>query len=126
MAAELDIARLRAALTDVEDPLSHFAPPEGANPQLVTMQRQFLLQQTAEHRSKIGALDRQKAQKEAELTTIAVTVAKLQAIIPVIKQRVDIRGTLYDREFGSKLQYLETLQLLVEQENELKVQQTLP
>src|ERR1700686_1750453 len=53
MAAELDIARLRAALADVEDPLSHFAPPAGANPALVTMQRQFLLQQTAEHRSKV-------------------------------------------------------------------------
>jgi hemolysin D len=124
MAAELDIARLRAALADVEDPLSHFAPPAGANPALVTMQRQFLLQQTAEHRSKVGALDHQKAQKEAELATIGATVAKLEAIIPVIKQRVDIRNYLYGRELGSKLAYLENLQQLVEQENELNVQKS--
>jgi hemolysin D len=123
-AAELDIARLRAALADVEDPLSHFAPPAQASPELVAMQRQYLIQQTSEHRAKIGALDRQKAQKEAELATIGATVAKLEAIIPVIKQRVDIRSYLYGRELGSKLTYLETLQLLVEQENELNVQKS--
>src|ERR1700744_1001988 len=30
--AQLDIARLRAALTDPDDPLAAFHPPEGANP----------------------------------------------------------------------------------------------
>ncbi len=47
------------------------------------MQRQYLLHQTSEHRAKLGALDRQKAQKEAELATIAATVNKLEAIMPV-------------------------------------------
>src|SRR5438874_2935860 len=62
VAAELDVARLRAALADSADPLSAFEPPAGAQPALVATQRQFLIIQTEEHRSKIAALDRQLAQ----------------------------------------------------------------
>jgi hemolysin D len=42
----------------------------------------------------------------------------------VVQQRADIRGALYNREFGSKLQYLETLQLLIEQQQDLGVQKS--
>ncbi len=55
--AQLDIARLRAALADTDDSLTAFHPPAGANPALVAIQRQFLLAQVTEHRAKIAALD---------------------------------------------------------------------
>ena len=45
-------------------------------------------------------------------------------MIPVIQPRVDIRKTLMDKELGSKLAYFETLQLLVEQQEELGVQRS--
>jgi hypothetical protein len=45
-------------------------------------------------------------------------------MIPVIQPRVDIRKTLMDKELGSKLTYFETLQLLVEQQEELSVQKS--
>jgi hemolysin D len=124
IAAQLDIARLRAALSDADDPSVNFQPPEGASPQLVAMQRQFLTSQVAEHRAKIAALDKQRAQKEAERSTTAATITKLASTLPVVQQRVDIRGALYNREFGSKLQYLETLQLLIEQQQDLEVQKS--
>ena len=124
IAAQLDIARLRAALSDAEDPVVNFKPPEGASPQLVAMTRQFLINQMAEHRAKVAALDKQRAQKEAERSTTAATITKLESTIPVVQQRVDIRGALYNREFGSKLQYLETLQLLIEQQQDLGVQKS--
>jgi hemolysin D len=124
IAAQLDIARLRAALSDAEDPTVNFHPPAGASPQLVAMARQFLINQVAEHRAKVAALDRQREQKEAERSTTAATITKLEAIIPVVQQRVDIRGALYNREFGSKMQYLETLQLLIEQQQDLGVQKS--
>src|SRR5215468_9796786 len=123
-AAQLDIARLRAALSEGTDPLAEFQPPDGASAAQVAMHRQYLLNQIGEHRAKLAALDRQRAQKEAESTTAAATIAKLEAIIPIIQQRVDVRGALYNREFSSKLQYLETLQLLVEQKQELEVQKS--
>ncbi len=58
--AQLDIARLRAALADTDDPLAAFHPPEDADPELVAMQRQFLVAQIAEHKAKIAALDGQR------------------------------------------------------------------
>jgi hemolysin D len=79
IAAQLDVARLRAALADGPDPLADFQPPAGANPSLVASQRQYLLTQTSEIRAKLAALDRQLAQKGAERATSAATIAKIEA-----------------------------------------------
>src|SRR5262249_3578489 len=98
------------------------APPADAARALLRPQRDLLLHQVAEHRAKLAALDRQQAQKEAEHATTAATIHKLETMIPVIQPRVDIRKTLMDKELGSKLSYYETLQLLVEQQEELSVQ----
>ena len=119
---QLDIARLRAALTDTDDPVAAYHPPEGANPALVAMQRQFLVAQVAEHRAKIAALDGQRAQKEAELGTISATVDKLDAVIPNIEERVNIRKAL--NEYGNRLQYFEVLQQLTESQQERLVQKS--
>ena len=119
----LDIARLRAALSDSGDPIEAFKPPADADPQQVSDQRRFLESQVAEHRAKVGALDRQRQQKEAEVEATAATVAKLEAMIPVLQQRFEIRRNLASQELGSKLQYLEMLQSLTEMQQELKVQQ---
>src|SRR5712672_269193 len=124
LAEQLNIARLRAALAGGDDPVADFTPPVDADPALISTQRQLLLNQVTEHRAKIAALSRQQAQKEAEHATTAATVHKLETLIPVIQPRVDIRKTLMDKELGSKLTYFETLQLLVEQQEELSVQKS--
>jgi len=113
---------LRAALADTDDPLSAFHPPDGADPKLVAMQRQFLIAQITEHKAKIAALDGQRAQKEAELATIAATIDKLEAVIPTIQERVNIRKSL--NEYGSRLQYFEVLQQLTESQQERLVQKS--
>src|SRR5712691_9151409 len=71
VAAQLDVARLRAGLADGPDPLADFVAPAEASPVLIATQRQHLTSQTAEHHAKIAALDRQIAQKEAERATSA-------------------------------------------------------
>ena len=123
IAAELDVARLRAVLSD-GDVVANFEPPENAPAALVTTQRKFLADQAAEHQAKLAVLDRQRAQKEAERTTIAATVAKLEASLPVMQERVGMRKTLYDHSTGSKASYLELLQPFVEVQQELKVQKS--
>jgi len=115
IAAQLDVARLRAALAGHANPLDDFRPPEGASAALVEMQRQFLISQGAE---------RQQTQKEAERATINATIAKLQATIPLLQQRVDVRKGLYDRELASKLTYLSELQDLVGMQQDLQVQKS--
>jgi hemolysin D len=42
--AQLDIARLKAALSEGDDPLANFHPPQEATPAQIAMQRQFLNQ----------------------------------------------------------------------------------
>src|SRR6516162_284660 len=73
--AQLDAARLHAALSGAADPVAEFRPPEGAPANLVAMQRQFLASQESEFAAKLASLDRQRAQKEAERSTIAATIA---------------------------------------------------
>jgi hemolysin D len=123
IAAELDVARLRAVLSD-GDVLANFEPPEGAPAALIVTQRKFLADQAAEQRAKLAVLDRQRAQKEAERTTIAATVTKLEASLPVMQERVEMRKTLYDHSNGSKASYLELLQPFVEEQQELQVQKS--
>jgi hemolysin D len=123
-AAELEIARLKAGLSNADDPVQEFHPPENAPAAQVAMQREYLVKQTAEYHAKIDALDRQSEQKKAERDTIQATINKLIAVIPVVQQRVDIRKTSSDREYTSKFQYLEVIQLLVEQQQELIVQKS--
>ncbi|MGE0574085.1 MAG: HlyD family type I secretion periplasmic adaptor subunit [Reyranella sp.] len=124
LAERTSIARLRAALGGAEDPLADFAPPAHADPVLVGVQRQLLLSQVGEHRAKLASLDRQHAQKEAELATTVATIHKLETVIPVIQQRVDMRRVLVEKDLGSKIVYLETLQLLFEQQKELLVRKS--
>lgn len=124
LAERLNIARLRAALANGDGRVAEFTPPADADPILISTQRQLLLNQVAEHRAKIAALTRQQAQKEAEQATTAATIHKLEELIPVVQQRVDIRKTLMERELSSKLGYFEILQQLVEQQEELNVQKS--
>lgn len=123
IAAQLTVARLRAALSD-GNVLANFNPPEAASPDLVATQRKFLVDQTTEQQAKLAVLDHQRAQKEAELATIAATVDKLEATLPVMQERLDIRKTLYDHATGSKVLYLEMLQSFVEEQKDLEVQKS--
>jgi hemolysin D len=124
LAEQLNVARLRAALAAGDDHSADFIPPAGADPILVSTQRQLLFNQVTEQRAKIASLARQQAQKEAEQATTGATIHKLEAMIPVVQQRVDIRKTLMERELSSKITYFEILQLLVEQQEELSVQKS--
>jgi hemolysin D len=124
LAEQLNIARLRAAFDEADDPLAAFQPPANVAAALLGVQRQLLLNQVGEHRAKVASLGRQQAQKEAEQATTLATIRKLETVIPVIQPRVDMRRTLMEKDLGSRIAYLETLQLLVEQQKELGVQQS--
>jgi hemolysin D len=122
LSAELDVARLTAALSD--DPDQAFTAPAGASPEDIAVQRQFLSKQLEEQRAKRAALERQRAQKEAELTTATSTIAKIDAMLPILEERVDIRRQLFAHETGSKVNYLEIQQALVEAQQERLVQRS--
>jgi hemolysin D len=122
VAAELDVARLRAALA--EDPLAAFRPPQSAGAAEIEMHRQFLISQRAEQSAKLTEIERQQGQKEAERATTSASVAKLQATIPVLQERVDIRKSLLEKALVSKVTYLTEYQDLVGLQQDLVVQQS--
>ncbi len=121
VAAQLDVVRLRVELAD-GDAAMDFRPPPDAPPALVAVQRKLLLAQSAEQQAKLAVLDRQREQKLTERETILATVAKLEASLPVMKERLNIRQTLYEHTTGSKANYLELLQTYVEEQHDLEVQ----
>jgi hemolysin D len=124
IASQLYAARLRAALSESEDPLESFKPPEGATLAQVEMHRAFLISQVAEHRTKIGEIERQRLQKVAERETVAASMAKLEATIPLLQEKLSIRKYLYETALGSKIVYLADMQELVGQQNDLLVQKS--
>jgi hemolysin D len=121
IAAQLDVARLQAELDD-GDPEANFKSPSDAPPALIAVQRKFLSDQLAEQDAKIAVLDRQRQQKQAEHDTTQAMVDKLEASLPILQERLEIRKTLYEHTTGSKANYLELLQPFVEEQHELDVQ----
>ena len=122
LAAELDVARLRAALA--ADPLAAFRPPQNASAAEIEMHRQFLISQRAEQSAKLSEIERQQGQKEAERATTSASVDKLEATIPVLKERVDIRKGLVEKALASKVVYLSEYQELVAMQQDLVLQQS--
>jgi hemolysin D len=120
VAAQLDVARLRAALT-TEAPTAAFQVPSDATPAQAELHRGLLVSQMAEQEAKVAAIDRQRKQKEAERATFASMIEKLDVTMPMIEQRVSVRKHLSDRELGSRLQYLADLQDLTSQQQEVLV-----
>ncbi len=124
ISAQLDAARVRAALAQQDDPLAGFQAPDGALPELVEMHRRFLFSQTTEQGAKLAMIGRQHSQREAERSTVGATISKLEATIPPLQERVNVRKHLSDKELGSKLLYLSELQELIGQQQELLVQRS--
>jgi hemolysin D len=120
--AELDVARLQAALA--EDPLAAFHPPEGATSAQIEMHRQFLISERGEQDAKLSEIVRQQSQKEAERATTSANVAKIQATIPVLQERVDMHKTLLEKGLASRVIYLTELQDLIGLQQDIVVQQS--
>ena len=124
LAAELEVARTKAALAKKDDPLGAFIPPRDATPAQIEMHRRYLVSQTAEQNAKLAAIDQQVRQKEAERATFSASIEKLKATLAPLQQRVEIRQQLFQKELGSKLLYLTEYQDYLGQQQEILVQQS--
>ncbi|MTJ82085.1 MAG: HlyD family type I secretion periplasmic adaptor subunit [Telmatospirillum sp.] len=114
----LDVARLDALAVGN---INAFAPPDGADPELVSVARRRMDVQSAEHDAKMESFDRLVAQKRAEEAEAAAATDKIKAVLPLLEQQRDIRAELFRRELGSRLLYLQAEQAVVEQQHELLV-----
>jgi hemolysin D len=122
LAARLDIARLSVMNSEAPDSDAALLAPAGTSPDQLALIRQLLRSQIAEWQAKLAGLDRQAGQHDANRAAIAAAIDKLTATLPLVRQRLEMRKILFDREIGSKLNYLDATQQLIESEKELTVQ----
>ena len=87
-------------------------------------QQAVLNQQKAELKSRLSAYKNEKRKQLAEKAMTQGEVTKKQRILPVLKERVDALETLLKKDYGSKLQFLELKQELIEEEQDLLIQQS--
>jgi hemolysin D len=124
LAAQLEVARTKAVLTNKDDLLEAFIPPADASHAQIEMHRRYLVSQTAEQNAKLAAIDQQVKQKQAERATFAASMEKIKATLAPLQQRVEIRQQLFQKELGSKLLYLTEYQDYLGQQQEILVQQS--
>jgi hemolysin D len=120
MRAEVEAARLEAQLARIQgDPFARFT---GVEPALIKIARDQMAAQAAEQQAKLAAIDRQLAEKRADNSSVKATIAKLEASLPLLQKRADIRHEIMSSGYGNKIADLEAQQSVVEQKSELIVQ----
>ena len=91
-------------------------------PSLSADNQHLLQQQISEVQSRLNSLNNEQQKLRAEQAMVQAEIRKKQRILPVLKQRVDALDTLQQKSYGSKLQFLELQQQLIEEEQDLAVQ----
>jgi len=123
LVARLEVARLEAMLSGAPDPAAAFVASPGTDGAQEALSRQLVGSAMSEFRAKLAGLDQQAAQSEANRVAVAATIEKLNAVLPLLREELDMRQVLYKGNVGSKLAYLDAQEKVLEMEHELSVQQ---
>jgi hemolysin D len=79
--------------------------------------------QASEQIAKLASITRQIEQKLAEAESIAATIAKIDASLPLVEQGATIRRKAMEIQYGNQIAWIDAQTRLVEQQNERIVQQ---
>ena len=125
LASELDVARL-AALHDSFDAGTmprDLVTPVGASDTDMARTRSSMNAQAAEQLAKLASIVRQIEQKAAESQSITATIAKIDAMPPLMEEEASVRHKAMEIQFGNRIAWLDAQTKFVEQQNERIVQQ---
>jgi hemolysin D len=111
MQAEVDMARLEAAFAGR---VERFVPPLGVDPALAEAARRQLTVQLAQIKAKLEGFDGQIAGKAADRDQLKAVVAKLDASIPLLREKSKIYDTLRENTFISKIAVIDAARQLLE------------
>ncbi len=121
-AARLDAARLRALSARPGDPAAAFAPPPAPDPAMLAATRSLMLAEAAEQREAIAAMGAGIRRRRAERASAEARVARYRDTIPLLRERVEARRFLVQREIASRLRLNELREQLIERERALEVE----
>ena len=116
----VEIARLKALLEI--NPEQVFAPPANAPRELAALHRDFLISDWQSFRSRLAVMDSTVAKHRAELQTIAADIRRLEAMIPKVRQRVEGRRQLLEKQYMAALEFAKLEEELFDREGQLAVQ----
>ena len=125
--ANLNLARLRGLAatlpgTPGEGKKPNLVDPPGdAKPEDLTLTQAAMRAQAANENAKLADLDQQIEAKQAEAAEAAANATKLQASLPMLADQEQLLRTMRDQKIGSKLDWYQINQQLIEQKHEIGV-----
>ena len=122
--AQAELARATALVTAMQN---HAAPqphwPEAIAPDILAPQQQLLTGQWQQHQAKLNSLDSEHTRRQAELAGANEQIKKLQATLPLIKERTESLKQLSEQQLAPRHSYLELEQQRIEKSQDLAIQQ---
>jgi hemolysin D len=96
-------------------------PPEYASKEDLALTLAAMRAQAANENAKLADLDQQIEAKRAEAAEAAAAATKLQASLPMLADQEQLLRTMRDQKIGSKLDWFQVNQQLIEQKHEIGV-----
>ncbi|HJT14269.1 MAG TPA: HlyD family type I secretion periplasmic adaptor subunit, partial [Dongiaceae bacterium] len=96
-------------------------PPKDAKPEDLALTQAAMRAQAANENAKLADLDQQIEAKRAEAAEAAANATKLQASLPMLADQEQLLRTMRDQKIGSKLDWYQINQQLIEQKHEIGV-----
>jgi hemolysin D len=118
--ARLDKTRLQILLGDA--PASALTQIAGVGPVDLERAEAQLAAQRAENDAKLYAIDREVAEKTADLAAARRLSERAQKSLPIIEEKAEIRRKVTELQFGSRLSYLDAQQQVIEARSDVDVQ----
>jgi hemolysin D len=115
--AALRAARLRALLEGEET----LAAPEGADPGQVAVEQALLREARAELAARRDSARERVRQRAAAVAVSAARIDHLEALLPLVGERVAALKAMVDEGYGSRVDYLELEEERVDHTQELRV-----
>jgi hemolysin D len=124
MQARLDVAQFTALQGGIDSgsDTARFIAPPGAPAREVEIARASTLARASEQMAKLASYDQQIAEKKSEYQEAGAVINKLNATIPVLEEKENLRRQLTEIQFGNRLAYLDAQQQLLEAVHEREAQ----
>ena len=120
--ARLNLARLRGLAAAMEGRQPTLIDlPQNATPEDLALTESAMRAQVANERAKLADLDQQIAAKVAEAAEAEAAAEKLQASLPMLAAQEKLLRQLRDQKIGSKIDWYQANQALIEQQHEIVV-----
>jgi hemolysin D len=96
-------------------------PPKDASPEDLALTLAAMRAHAANENAKLADLDQQIEAKKAEAAEATAAAEKLQASLPMLADQEDLLRQMRDQKIGSKLDWYQVNQQLIEQKHEIGV-----